>query len=863
VADFEVSGEASIDPDGIVEDVSAIIDKLDELETKLDEVGAKLDEIGDKGVNIEVVIDGQDKLDELKAFLDELDAKDYTVDIKINIEGEEDIVSLVMVTRELEDAPHDIDYKIKIDGLAESETELKTFGKQVDDTSKKLDSAGESSSKFEFSIKMLAPLLIPLSAALLSTVGGAMGLASAFGTMLAPVALVAYGTDQLYQSVSTLYSGLNAATQAALLNSQSMDQSIKILDKNSAAFKAMSKSAQGVVLEYVFLKQQLADFQKEIQPESTAILTDAMGLLAQAIGDLTPAAVGAGEAIDEVLQDMSGRMNDPTFQKFFKDMADNVQLLVSDWGNGVLNIIEGIVALLDAFMPLGVSMSGGFDKMTQSFDTWAQHLAQSAGFKKFIATVETDGPLVLNILGQIIKFVANLVGALGEQSGNKGFLTFLDNMLKDLNNFTSTHEGLTGVATDLSLMALAASKLGPALGPLMSFIATPMGAAVAAVLALAVGFVTLYEKSASFRDWVNKNLLPTFKDIEGDLSQVKQWFIGIWPDIESAWKTYGGNIESIITGMFAGWGKIFGGGLKVIEGLFDIFFGLITGKWSLVWKGIEDVFTGFWKIIEGIFQGAWAIVSNMVSMGWTYLVKLFEAPLTAVENFFLKTLGSVVTNVESFFGRVVSGAETWGTNFINTIASKLATVGTFFAKLPGEVVSWLGNMSEVLINAGWNLVQGFINGIENAIPGLSSLLKTLTGWLPSWKGPPSKDKTILYSSGQMVIQGFMDGLESKYPAVASSLGGFTKNIGNTFGSQFTTDLSTKLNADLNSRLGAGLGTGGNLPGGGTTVTIAAGAIQINNPTPEPASQSLTKSLQSVAVFGINQAPMGAQFPGQV
>lgn len=853
MADFEVTGEASIDPDHMIEDVEALIDKLDELEVKLDELDAKLDELSGKDVRLEVVIEGQDKLDELMLFLEDLDSHDYTVKIRVDVEDKKSLDDLYIELLEMELHDHNVRVKVGVDGSADAIAKLEAVNAAADDTSKKMDKAGKSSEGFSFSLMMLAPLLAPLSAGIISLVGGVGGLAAIAGATAVPLGAFGLAVKGVYGDITTLAGGLNAATTAALDNSSSFTKSYAILEKNSAAFRNMNSSMKDVTVQYFLLQNSVRGFEQAVQPEATQALSIGFGILRDAIKSLTPAAIEAGEQLDGVLQDLHDRLQDPTFKKFFTDATNDVGLFVADWGDGVVNIVEGVAAILDAFLPLGVDMSNGFDSMTQKFDTWAQHLGQSEGFKKFVATVEKDGPVILNILGQLVRIIANVVGALGEQGGNSGFLQFLDKMLKALSGFTSTHQGLTAAAADLGLVGAAAIKLGPALGPIMDFLMTPVGAVVGVLVALGAAFFIAYQKSKQFHDWVDANLGPLWAKLIKDIQQFKQWAISIWPEIQEVWDKYGSNIENIIKDHFGFIVTFIGGVLKIIEGIVDLFVGILTGKWGLAWNGIVKILTGVWSIIEGMFLEMFQLGTQIFEMLWKVITTNASTAWSKIEGLFTTYTVRIIGDVARFFTNIVSSAITGMVQFASSIATHIAQVGTWFAQLPGKILGWLGDLGGLLVQAGKNIISGLINGIESMFGPLESVFNDLTSWIPDLKGPPEKDKQLLHNAGQLLIQGLIDGMESKYSAVENSLGGLTKSIGGTFGTQFTTDISAQLNAQM-SRANMGALSGGAQQGG--NVIFNSGAIQISNPTPETPSTTIARVQGTMAKTGMLQAPAG-------
>lgn len=113
---------------------------------------------------------------------------------------------------------------------------------------------------------------------------------------------------------------------------------------------------------------------------------------------------------------------------------------------------------------------------------------------------------------------------------------------------------------------------------------------------------------------------------------------------------------------------------------------------------------------------------------------------------------------------------------LSGIASVAEGVTALFRDMPAKILSAIGNVDNILLNAGKNLIAGFINGIKGKFGDVKNILGDLTGKLTSWKGPASLDKKILVGSGKFVMQGFITGLESQFGAVQSSLGSLTTNL---------------------------------------------------------------------------------------
>lgn len=98
-------------------------------------------------------------------------------------------------------------------------------------------------------------------------------------------------------------------------------------------------------------------------------------------------------------------------------------------------------------------------------------------------------------------------------------------------------------------------------------------------------------------------------------------------------------------------------------------------------------------------------------------------------------------------------------------------------RLPQRIMEALGDLGNLLLRAGQNLIQGLIRGITQAIPGLRTALSAITSLLPSWKGPEDKDRKILVPAGKAVMEGFGAGLLAGATDIKSLLGDFTTGLG--------------------------------------------------------------------------------------
>lgn len=160
----------------------------------------------------------------------------------------------------------------------------------------------------------------------------------------------------------------------------------------------------------------------------------------------------------------------------------------------------------------------------------------------------------------------------------------------------------------------------------------------------------------------------------------------------------------------------------------------------------------------------------------------------------------------------------------------------------------ISNPGAILVGAGRVVIDGFVNGLQAGFSRVRSTLQSLTSMLPSWKGPPSTDRTILTNAGQLVIDSFIDGLESRFGAVRDVLGDLTDEVGGTEFKPLTVDASA-LGDTGNLRRQVSLG----MTDDGAAPAPAAGGVvvhqTIHNPVMESDTAALNRGLQTAAALG--------------
>ncbi|MCY1584266.1 phage tail protein, partial [Staphylococcus pettenkoferi] len=108
-----------------------------------------------------------------------------------------------------------------------------------------------------------------------------------------------------------------------------------------------------------------------------------------------------GAAFNQWAQSTEGQNAIKSFIEYTKQ---NLPLIGQIFGN----TFKGIFNLMKAFAPNTHSILESLSQMSEKFASWSATIAQSDGFKKFMDYINTNGPKLITLLGNIIKIIINV-----------------------------------------------------------------------------------------------------------------------------------------------------------------------------------------------------------------------------------------------------------------------------------------------------------------------------------------------------------------------------------------------------------------------------------------------------------------------
>lgn len=269
------------------------------------------------------------------------------------------------------------------------------------------------------------------------------------------------------------------------------------------------------------------------------------------------------------------------------------------------------------------------------------------------------------------------------------------------------------ISSKIAMVKGALVKLAAALGG----VSLPAIAIIAVITAVALAFTNLWKNNEEFRNKITaiwdgiKSKFDEFgQGIVDRLNALGFEFEDITEVMKAVWDGFCEVLAPIFEGVFQQISNILNEAFDILTGLFDIFAGIFTGDWDMVWQGVQEVFGAVWDFVVATFEN-W--ISTFTSLADTVLGWFgtdWETVWTNVKTFFSDTWNAI----SSFFSGILTGIKTFFTDTWN------AFVSFFSGILSGIYSSVTGTMTEIhdTFTNIWDSITGFLSGAWETIKNI-------------------------------------------------------------------------------------------------------------------------------------------------
>jgi TP901 family phage tail tape measure protein len=498
-------------------------------------------------------------------------------------------------------------------------------------------------------------------------------LSSVMGKVIPTAKSMGVGLDQVGASYAILTAnGIKAAEATTYTNSmfnelgKTGSKSDKVLrELTGQGFKGLIESGNSVTDVLAILDENAS--------QSGLSLADMFGS-----AEASKAALVLLGEDASIFNDMVGEMNNSlgsTQTAFEKLQTPGEQARISF--NKIKNVM---IELGDVLLPILEKVAIFIGNLTDKF-----------------AKLDESTKVMIVVIGGLIAAIGPLLIVIGKMSlGLSALITFFTG--------TTAAVGATTVAT------AGATTATTTFGGVIAALTGPIAIAIAAIVAITAVVVALWKTNEEFRH----NVMAIWEQIKEifilSIEIIKEKLLDFYENIKKWWAEHSESILTIINALWSTISGVINATLEIIRGLLDVFIGLFTGDWERFGQGIKTIWSGMWNGIKSIVEGAWGIISGAFNL-----------------------LKDSITN---WFNGLVKDAFSWGKNmidgFIDGIKSMIGNVKSAVSSVTSAVSGFLGFNSPTkegegryIVDWGYNMIDGFIEGMNRAMPELQKSARTI------------------------------------------------------------------------------------------------------------------------------------------
>jgi phage-related minor tail protein len=481
---------------------------------------------------------------------------------------------------------------------------------RLDGVAQRLQEVGNRIRGVAKSLGTIAPTVGPSLAVL---TGGVMALGSSFAA--AGIGAVAFGAV----ATSSLNSVFDAAEEVQKLeekiaNADSAKERIKAQQELVKLYESMTEAQRNALKELQGFKSFWSDFTKQFETPVFEAFANVLKGTKTLLQGLEPTIKNVADVVVELTNEFNQALQSSSVKGFFEWLETNAAESIYNFAHIFGNVFMGVMNLLQAFSPLGASIEEGLVRLTERFREWTASLSQSAGFQQFVEYVKENGPILLNIIGNVAKTIGALIVALAPIGSVIGsallhivntVTSFIAKLAEALSSSETFKNGVSTVFNTIRTVVL------QAIGAVRDFVVQKVGE-----------IRTFWEQNG---EQIRAAAEKVFSFIQTIVSTTMPIVLGV---IKSVWE----NIKGAISGA-----------IKVILGVIKTFSALLTGDWKGVWEGIK-------KILSGAVQFIW----NAIQLG--FMGKILGVIRGFVSNAIGKA-GELASKFKGKFGEILSTAK--------------------------------------------------------------------------------------------------------------------------------------------------------------------------------------------------------------
>ncbi|HFZ5316562.1 hypothetical protein KSZ91_12620 [Staphylococcus aureus] len=428
-------------------------------------------------------------------------------------------------------------------------------------------------------------------------------------------------------------------------------------------------------------------------------------------------------------------------------------------GNIFKNVFAGINNLMNAFSGSSTGIFQSLEQMTANFREWSEQVGQSQGFKDFVSYIQTNGPLIMQLIGNIAR----------------GLVAFATAMAPIASAVLRVAVAITGWIANLF-------EAHPATAQLVGVIITLVGAfrfLIAPILAvmdflgpLAARLVALVTKFG----WAKTGTLVLSKamtSLKGPIKLVTAIFQLLFGKI--------GLIRNAITGLVTVFG-ILGGPITIVIGVIAALIAIFVLLWNKN-EGFRNFIINAWNAIKTFMVNVWNVLKAVASVVWNAILTAITTAVSNVYNFIMIVWNQIVAYLQGLWNGIIAIATTVWNLLVTIITTVFTTIMTIVMTIWTAIWTFLSTIWNTIITIAttiWNLLVTVITTVFTTIMTIA-----MTIWNAIWTFLQTLWNTIV-----TVATKVWNAITTAISTALQAAWSFISNIWNTIWSFLSSILTT-------------------------------------------------------------------------
>ncbi|HDC9298214.1 TPA: hypothetical protein O9P85_002027 [Staphylococcus aureus] len=386
-------------------------------------------------------------------------------------------------------------------------------------------------------------------------------------------------------------------------------------------------------------------------------------------------------------------------------------------GNIFKNVFVGINNLMNAFSGSSTGIFQSLEQMTAKFREWSEQVGQSQGFKDFVSYIQTNGPLIMQLIGNIAR----------------GLVAFATAMAPIASAVLRVAVAITGWIANLF-------EAHPATAQLVGVIITLVGAfrfLIAPILAvmdflgpLAARLVALVTRFG----WAKTGTLVLSKamtSLKGPIKLVTAIFQLLFGKI--------GLIRNAITGLVTVFG-ILGGPITIVIGVIAALIAIFVLLWNKnegfrnfiinAWNAIKTFMVTVWNVLKTVASVVWNGIIAIATTVWDLLVTIITTVFTTIMTIVMTIWTAIWTFLSTIWNTIITIATTIWNLLVTVITTVFTTIMTIAITIWNAIWTFLQTLWNTIVTVATKVWNAITTAISTALQAAWSFISNI--WNTIW-----------------------------------------------------------------------------------------------------------------------------------